>query len=142
MSGTTFGTKLNGNFKKGLQERIQQANPRRKLTTEETERLNKLKALADKLERGEYVQNRQLQTWLSVDEYAQIEAERQEQLELREELNDLPAGAGGVGDVMFQVLKYDVFGDGTVCGREIPSAPKAPAPVAALEFGELALHLV
>ena len=26
----------------------------------------------------------------------------------------LPAGAGRIGDVLFQVLKYDVFGDGTV----------------------------
>jgi hypothetical protein len=37
------------------------------------------------------VQNRQLQTWLSEDEYAQIEAEWQEQLELREELKDKPS---------------------------------------------------
>jgi len=34
------------------------------------------------------VQNRQLQTWLSEDEYAQIEAERQEQFGLRCELKD------------------------------------------------------
>ena len=37
------------------------------------------------------MQNRQLQTWLSEDEYAQIEAEWQEQLELREELKDKPS---------------------------------------------------
>ena len=48
---------------------------RRELTTEETERLNKLEGIADKLRRGENVQNRQLQTWLSEDEYAQIVAE-------------------------------------------------------------------
>ena len=41
--------------------------------------------------RGENVQNRQLQTWLSDDEYAQIEAEWQEQLVLREELKDKPS---------------------------------------------------
>ena len=41
------------------------AIPRRKLTTEETKRLNKLETIADKLKRGENVQNRQLQTWLS-----------------------------------------------------------------------------
>ena len=56
------------NFRKLLQERIEQANPRRKLTTEEAKRLNKLKTIADKLKRGETVQNRQLQTWLSKDE--------------------------------------------------------------------------
>ena len=66
-------------FRQLLQERIEKANPRRKLTAEETKRLNKLDAIADKLKRGENVQNRQLQTWLSEDEYAQIEAEWQEQ---------------------------------------------------------------
>tara|TARA_B100000780_G_scaffold254602_1_gene202834 strand:- start:145 stop:285 length:141 start_codon:yes stop_codon:yes gene_type:complete len=37
------------------------------------------------------VQNRQLQTWLSENEYVQIEVEWQEQLELREELKDKPS---------------------------------------------------
>ena len=55
-----------------LQERIEKATPRRELSTEETKRLAKLEAIADKLKRGENVQNRQLQTWLSEDEYAQI----------------------------------------------------------------------
>ena len=36
------------------------------------------------------MQNRQLQTWLSEDEYAQVDIEWQEQLELREELKDKP----------------------------------------------------
>jgi len=74
-----------------LQERIDKANPRRKLTTDEVKRLSKLEAIADKLRRGENVQNRQLQTWLSEDEYAQIEAEWQEQLALRETLKDKPS---------------------------------------------------
>ena len=30
------------------------------------------------------------------------------------ELNHRPAGAGGISDVLFEVLKYDVFGDGAV----------------------------
>jgi len=50
-----------------------------------------LEAIAGKLKRGENVQNRQLQTWLSDDEYAQIEAEWNEQLELRSELKDKPS---------------------------------------------------
>ena len=37
------------------------------------------------------MQNRQLQTWLSEDEYSQIEEEWQEQLEFREELKDKPS---------------------------------------------------
>ena len=41
------------------------------------------------------MQNRQLQTWLSKDEYEQFQYEWQEQLELREELKDKP------GDLKF-----------------------------------------
>ena len=83
--------KQGSNFRQLLQLRIEKANPRRKLTAEETKRLSKLEGIADKLKRGENIQNRQLQTWLSEDEYAQIEAGWQEQLELRNELKDKPS---------------------------------------------------
>ena len=79
------------NLCKLLQERIEKANTRRQLTDEKTKRLTKLEAIADKVRCEENVQNRQLQTWLSEYEYAQIEAEWQEQLELREELKDKPS---------------------------------------------------
>ena len=79
------------NFRKLLKERIESKNPGRELTTEETKRLSKLEEIADKLRSGKNVQNRQLQTWLSEDEYAQIEAEWQEQLALRSELKDKPS---------------------------------------------------
>ena len=46
--------------------------------------------MLDELRRGESVQNRRLATWLSADEYAQVDIEWQEQLELREELKDKP----------------------------------------------------
>ena len=59
--------KPNSNFRKLLQERIDEDNPRRKLSAEEERRLSKLKAVVAKLKRGENVQNRQLQTWLSED---------------------------------------------------------------------------
>ena len=36
------------------------------------------------------MQNRQLQTWLSEDEYVQMDSAWQEQLKLREELKDKP----------------------------------------------------
>ena len=72
-------------------ERIEKANPRRELTIEEEKRLAKLEAIADKLTRGENVQNRQLQAWLGKDEYEQLEYEWQEQLELRSELKDKPS---------------------------------------------------
>ena len=51
----------------------------------------KLDVIAEKLQRGKNVQNRQLQTWLSEEEYEQLEYEWQEQLELREELKDKPS---------------------------------------------------
>ena len=79
------------NFRKVLQEQIEKANPRRELTAEETKRLKKLEAIAEKLKRGENVQNRQLQTWLSEEEYEELEYEWQEQLELRSELKDKPS---------------------------------------------------
>ena len=58
MSGATAKTKRSGSFRKLLQERSKKTNPPRKLTTEETKRLNKLQAIADKRKRGESVQNR------------------------------------------------------------------------------------
>ena len=82
--------KYYSNLRKLLKDHIDKANPRSQLTTEESKRLAKLEAIASKLKRGENVQNRQLQTWLSEDEYAQIKAEFQEQLELREEQKDKP----------------------------------------------------
>ena len=82
--------KSNSNFLELLQERIEKENPRRELTAEETKRLTKLEAIADKLKRGENVQNRQLQTWLSKDEFEQLEYGWKEQLELRSELKDKP----------------------------------------------------
>ena len=78
------------NFRKWLQERIDKANPRLTLSVEEQKRLAKLEAIADKLKRGENVQNRQLQTWLSDDEYEQIAAEWDTQKLFREELKDKP----------------------------------------------------
>ena len=83
--------KSNRNFHKLLQERIEKANPRRSLTALETKRLAKLEAIADKLRRGENVQNRMLQTWLNEDEYTQLEYEWKEQVELRSELKDKPS---------------------------------------------------
>ena len=77
-------------FRKSLQERLDKTNPRRKLAKDETTKLAKLEGIVEKLRRGENVQNRQLQTWLSEDEYAQVDIEWQEQLELREELKDKP----------------------------------------------------
>ena len=61
------------------------------MPAEETKRLNKLASIAEKLKRGENVQNRQLQTSLSDEEYEQIKYGWKEQLELRSELKDKPS---------------------------------------------------
>jgi hypothetical protein len=53
-----------------LGQLIDKANPRRKLVNDETTKLAKLKGIVEKLKRGENVQNRQLQTWLTQDEYS------------------------------------------------------------------------
>ena len=60
------------------------------LSKAEQNRLAKLNLMLNELRRGKNVQNRQLQTWLSEDEYAQVDIEWQEQLEIREELKDKP----------------------------------------------------
>ena len=88
MSGTTV--RKNQGATSVLQERLDKANLRRTLTAEEAKRLAKLVATADKLKRGENVQNRQLQTWLSDVEYEQIAAEWDTQKLFREELKDKP----------------------------------------------------
>ena len=67
--------KQNSNLRKLLQEPLDKANPRRKLAKDETTKLAKLEGIAEKLKHGENVQNRQLQTWLSEDEYEQITSE-------------------------------------------------------------------
>jgi len=82
--------KPNSNFRQLLQKRIEKANPRRELTGGETKRLNKLEVIAEKLKRGENVQNRQLQTWLSEDEYEKLASEWDTQKLFREELKDKP----------------------------------------------------
>ena len=46
----------NSNIHKLLQKRIEKANPRRTLTTEETKRLAKLETIAEKLNHGQNVQ--------------------------------------------------------------------------------------
>jgi hypothetical protein len=62
-------------FQKLLQKRLNKVNSLRKLAKDETTKLAKLEGIVEKLKRGENVQNRQLQTWLSADEYEQIAAE-------------------------------------------------------------------
>ena len=57
--------KTYSDFQKLLKEWIDKVNPCRELSADETKLLAKLEGIAEKLKRGENVQNRQLQTWLS-----------------------------------------------------------------------------
>ena len=57
MSGSINQNKDRSNLRQLLQEKIQKANPRLKLTIEENNRLKKLEAISDKLKRGENVQS-------------------------------------------------------------------------------------
>jgi hypothetical protein len=67
-----YENQSNSSIQQLLQERIERANPRRKLTTEEAKRLAKLEAIADQLKRGINVKNRQLQTWFSEEKHEQL----------------------------------------------------------------------
>ena len=79
-------------LRQALIELEDKANPRRaNLTKEEQTRIEKLTDIVARLKRRENVQNRQLKTWLTDDEFATIEAEWQEQRALREELKDKPS---------------------------------------------------
>jgi ABC-type sulfate/molybdate transport systems ATPase subunit len=82
---------LEKNLREALIEIEEKASPRRvTLTKEEQTHIAKLTDIVARLRRGENVQTRQLQTWLSADDYAMIDAEWQEQLALRNELKDKP----------------------------------------------------
>ena len=50
--------KPSGNFRSLLRELIKKTSPRNTLTAEDSKRLSKLEAIADKLKRGETVQCR------------------------------------------------------------------------------------
>ena len=77
---------LSSDFRKLLQERIDRANSRREtLTKEEQKKLSKLEDIAARMRRRENVQNRQLQHWLSADEYEQIAADWDSQKIFRED---------------------------------------------------------
>ena len=69
--------KTSNDIRQLLHERFENANPCRTLSAKETKRLARLESIGEKLKRGENVQNRQLKTWLSEEEYEQLEYEWQ-----------------------------------------------------------------
>ena len=70
------------------------SQPSSQLTSEgakdKRERKSKLRTILRKLKQGEHIQNRQLKTWLTSEEYAEFEALWTEQRELRAELKSKP----------------------------------------------------
>ena len=79
------------------------SQPSSQLTAEvakdKRERKTKLRAILRKLKQGVHIQNRQLQTWLTADEYAEFERMWAEQRELRSELKSKPVS----------VVKYEAL---------------------------------
>ena len=82
--------KPNTKLRDFLKSKIAKTRELSELSKAEQNRLAKLNGILDKLIRGENVQNRQLQTWLSDDEYEQIASEWDTQKLFREELKDKP----------------------------------------------------
>lgn len=72
-----------------------------------SKKLISLKGMLDTLTRGEHVQNRQLATWLSEEEYAQIELEWSAQKDLREELKDKPDDLKRYEDKLKEAIMMD-----------------------------------
>jgi len=73
-----------------LDEQIAAALEEDTLDTDEKKRLVRLGRICTELKRGKNVQNRQLQRWLTAEEYEQFEQEWLEQKEIRAELEVKP----------------------------------------------------
>ena len=74
------------------------------LSKTEQNRLAKLNAMRDELRRGKNVQNRQLATWLTEDEYECFESEWESQKLIKEELKEKPKVLGLYEDKLKQAI--------------------------------------
>jgi hypothetical protein len=54
----------------------------------------------------------------------------------------LPTGVDRIWGMAFQVLKYDVFDNGTVCGRKEPSSPEMFTPVAPFQLRNVRFYRI
>jgi len=64
----------------------------------------KLNGMLEALKRGKNVQNRQLATWLTEQEYVQFESEWENQQQIREELEENPDGLRRYEDKLKQAI--------------------------------------
>jgi len=83
--------KPNNKLRDLLKSKKAETRKQSELPKTEQNRLAKLNLVLDELRRGENVQNRQLQTWLSEDEYESFESDWESQQQIREELQDKPS---------------------------------------------------
>ena len=67
------------------------ARKRRKLTVKEKKRLEKLEGMLQQLKREENVQNRQLEHWLTENEYKNFEESWEQQKDMRAEYAEKPS---------------------------------------------------
>lgn len=88
----------------------------------ESKRTKKLNDLLERLKRGEHVQNRDLQTWIGADVYADYELECAVQKELREELKTKPSAVRDYEQrLKLAMLAYNKGESASTRGRHVPA---------------------
>ena len=69
---------------------VQRSTQIQNLSQSAKKRADRLMAMIERMKAGKNVQNRMLKTWLTTEEYAELESGWAEQLDVREELKDKP----------------------------------------------------
>ena len=82
--------KPNINLRDSLKDKKAKTRKLGELSKTEQNRLAKLNAMLETLRRGKNVQNRQLATWLTEEEYESFESDWESQQQIREELKEIP----------------------------------------------------
>jgi len=95
-----------------LDEQIAAALEEDALDTDEKKRLAKLGRICTELRRGKNVQNRQLQRWLTADEYEQFEQEWLGQKERRAELEAKPEALCKYEQLLKRAIFFDNRAEG------------------------------
>ena len=95
-----------------LDEQIAAALEEDALDTDEKKRLAKLGRICTELRRGKNVQNRQLQRWLTADEYEQFEQEWLGQKERRAELEAKPEALCEYEQLLKRAIFFDNRAEG------------------------------
>ncbi len=72
----------------------------------DAKRLKALLSIIEKIQAGKHVQNRTLQTHLTVEEYEEYLSERKQQKSLRVDIKDKPAEVVNIVVATFEVLNH------------------------------------